>query len=70
MPKEPIEIFNIKLKPFETSTNANAMNELEKGLMKLRNAIDNKVQPMQIMMIAHGKIHPDLQVAFNLKVKK
>jgi len=68
--KRAIEIFNIKLKPFETGRNANAMNELEKGLVKLRNAIDNKVQPMEIMMIAHGKIHPSLQVAFNLKVKK
>jgi hypothetical protein len=58
------------LKPFETGRNANAMNELEKDLVKLRNAIDNKVQPMEIMMIAHGKIHPSLQVAFNLKVKK
>jgi len=68
--KRAIEIFNAKLKPYDTkNNNTNTMKGLESSLIELRAAVDRKAQPMQIMMIAHTKIHPYLQLAYNLKVK-
>jgi flagellar biosynthesis protein FliP len=57
------------LKPFKKSSNAKVINDLENSLVELKNAIDNRSPPIQVMMIAHTKIHPDLQLAFNLKLK-
>src|SRR5690349_16743443 len=64
-----VEIFDAELKPYETKNNSIAAGEVEKHLTELKNAVDNKAPPLQVMMIVHTKIHPNLQLAYNLKVR-
>jgi hypothetical protein len=64
-----VEIFDAELKPYETKKNSIAAGEVEKHLTELKNAVDNKAPPLQVMMIVHTKIHPNLQLAYNLKVR-
>lgn len=68
--KDAIRIFYSKLKPFETNSKRYALNKLENSLIELKSAVDSKAHPIQVMMIAHSKVHPSLQIAFDLKVKK
>jgi hypothetical protein len=64
-----IEIFDSELKPYETKQNSLAAGQVERYLLELKNAVDNKDSPLDIMMIAHTKIHPNLQLAYNLKTR-
>lgn len=50
-----------------TTTSHNYLQKLEGGLVKFNNAIKNKENPMKVMKIVHTKIHPNLQILFNLK---
>ena len=65
------EIFNNKLK----STNTNNKNvtafitNLENGLSQLNNLIAKKDSPMDVMMVVHTKIHPNLLEAFSLQLR-
>src|SRR5215208_1088448 len=45
----------------------NYLEQLEKGLLEFNTAIKNKENPMKVMKIVHTKIHPNLQIVFNLK---
>ena len=63
-----IEIFNNELR----SSNGNVTNpiaKLEDGLTQLNNSIKNKASPMDVMIIGHTQVHPNLQAAFNLQLK-
>ena len=63
-----IEIFNNELR----SSNGNVTNpiaKLEDGLTQLNNSIKNKASPMDLMIIGHTQVHPNLQAAFNLQMK-
>jgi hypothetical protein len=63
-----IEIFNNELR----SSNGNLTNpiaKLEDGLTQLNNSIKNKDSPMDLMIIGHTQVHPNLQAAFNLQMK-
>ncbi|MGA8105493.1 MAG: hypothetical protein WB815_02470, partial [Nitrososphaeraceae archaeon] len=63
-----IEIFNNELR----SSNGNVTNpiaKLEDGLTQLNNSIKNKASPMDVMIIGHTQVHPNLQAAFNLQMK-
>ena len=51
------------------TTNQNYV-KLKNGLVELNNSIKNKEKAMKVMEIVHTKIHPNLQAAFNLKLKK
>jgi hypothetical protein len=64
-----VEIFDAELKPYETKKNSIADGEVEKQITELKNAVDNKAPPLQVMMIVHTKIHPNLQLAYDLKVR-
>jgi hypothetical protein len=64
-----VRIFESKLKSPSTPDNINIVNVLEDDLFRLKNAIDNKSKPMNIMMIVHTEIYPNLQAAFDLKLK-
>ena len=64
-----VEIFDAELKPYETKNNSIAAGDVEKQLTELKNAVDNKAPPLQAMMIVHTKIHPNLQLAYNLKIR-
>ena len=47
----------------------NYLKQLENGLLEFNTAIKNKENPMKVMKIVHTKIHPNLQVVFNLKLE-
>jgi hypothetical protein len=66
------EIFNNKLK----STNINNKNvtglitNLENGLTRLNNLIAQKASPLDVMMVVHTQIHPNLLEAFSLQLRE
>lgn len=64
-----LEIFNNELKPMisknETSTYS---NNLENGIIQLISSINDKVSPMDIMMVVHTRIHPNLIEAFDIQL--
>jgi len=49
------------------TTNQNYV-KLKNGLVELNNSIKNKEKAMKVMEIVHTKIHPNLQILFNLKL--
>jgi hypothetical protein len=62
--------FNSEIKTSVTENNTETQNylkKLEDGVLELNNAIKNKDSPMRVMEIVHTKIHPNLQILFNLK---
>lgn len=63
------DIFKTELKPIAPGNSSAFAVNLEKGLTQLNNAIKNKVSPMDLMMIVHTQIHPNLLKAFNLKLR-
>ena len=67
------EIFNTKLKDTTMSNNKNItafITNLEKGLTQLNDSISKKASPLDVMMIVHTQIHPNLLEAFNLQLRK
>ena len=68
-----IEIFDTKLKPMTSSDNKNVaafVTNLENGLIHLNDSIAKKDSPLDIMMIVHTQIHPNLLEAFDLQLRK
>lgn len=62
--------FNSEVKtsiPNNNNKTQNYLEQLEKGLLEFNTAIKNKENPMKVMKIVHTKIHPNLQIVFNLK---
>lgn len=67
------EIFNTKLKLTTMNNNKNVtpfITNLENGLTNLNNLIGKKASPLDIMMIVHSEIHPNLLEAFELELRK
>jgi hypothetical protein len=64
------QIFNKELKPIAASTsNVTTFTvKLENGLIQLSDAVNNNAAPMDVMMIVHTQIHPNLQKAYNLQL--
>jgi hypothetical protein len=64
------QIFNKDLKPTAapTSNVTTFIVKLENDLIQLRDAVNNKVAPMEVMMIVHTQIHPNMQKAYNLQL--
>jgi hypothetical protein len=63
-----IEIFRNDLR----SSNGNVTNsiaKLEDSLTQLNNSIKNKASPMDVTVLGHSQVHPNLQAAFNLQMK-
>jgi hypothetical protein len=63
------EIFNTELKPMAPGNSSAFVINLQDGLTQLNNSIKSKASPMDVMMIVHTKIHPNLLEAFNLKLR-
>jgi len=62
-------IFNKELKPVAATSNVTTfIVKLENGLTQLRDAVNNNAAPMDVMMIVHSQIHPNLQKAYNLQL--
>ena len=63
------EIFNNELKSTAPNSSSAFIINLENGLTHLNSSIEDKASPMDIMMIVHTQIHPNLLEAFNLKLR-
>jgi hypothetical protein len=43
---------------------------VEKDLIELDNLLNNKASAQDLINIVHGQIHPNLQLAYDLKLKQ
>lgn len=69
--KRMIEIYESDLDSADTSMKSNnSLSLLKKSLNELNENIHNYSNPSKIMEIVHGKVHPSLQLAFNLTLKR
>ena len=64
-----LEIFSVELKPMAPNNSSAFITNLENGLTQLNASIKNKASPMDIMMIVHTQIHPNLLEAYNLRLE-
>jgi hypothetical protein len=66
-----LEIFNVELKPMASNNNTTTafIANLENGLTQLNNSIRKKAPPIDIMMIVHTQVHPNLLEGFNLQLR-
>jgi hypothetical protein len=64
-----LEIFNVELKPMAPDNTKAFVTNLESGLTQLNSSIRSKASPMDIMMIVHTQIHPNLLEAFSLETE-
>jgi hypothetical protein len=64
-----LEIFNTELRPIAPNNSSALLTNLENGLSKLNDSTRNKASPMDIMMIVHTQIHPNILQAFNLRLE-
>ena len=66
------EIFENQLDPSTTSsnnTNSNtAITMVEESLLHLKDSVNQKASAQDLMMLVHGQLHPNLQLAYNLKL--
>lgn len=62
-------IFDTELRPMVLKNESNFANNLEGGLTQLNDLVRNKASPMDIMMVVHSQIHPNLLEAFNLQLR-
>ena len=68
--RKTLEIFNTDLRPLITNNYASVfVTNLENGLIHLSNSIASKASPLDIMMIVHSEIHPNLLGTFNLELE-
>ena len=64
-----LEIFNNELKDRASTNKTDSSIKLEESLKQLSNLINNKSSPIEVMMVGHTQIHPNLQEAFNLQLQ-
>ena len=66
------ELYNDELKGYlPNSTDViHAMSRLANALIDLNDYLEAKESPYKIMENIHGEIHPNLQIAFNLTLKR
>ena len=68
--KKTLEIFNTDLRPLIANNYSSVfVTNLDNGLIHLTNSIASKASPLDIMMIVHSEIHPNLLGAFNLELE-
>ena len=65
-----LEIFNVELKPMVPNNTTAFVTNLENGLIQLNSSIRSKASPLDIMMIVHTQIHPNLLKALSLETEK
>jgi hypothetical protein len=65
-----LEIFNNELKPMASDNDSTvSISNLENGLLQLHDSVEGKASPMDVMMIAHTQVHPNLLEAFSIPLK-
>jgi hypothetical protein len=73
--EDAYQIFKNKLEPLSMSNNMHnnttATAKLEKSLVDIKDLMmNNKETASELMKIVHGQVHPILQAAYNLQLKK
>ncbi len=69
--KRMLEVYESDLDSADTSSQHNSsLDILKNSLTELNENIHNYSPPSKIMEIVHGKVHPSLQLAFNLNFKR
>jgi hypothetical protein len=74
--EEAIKIFERKLKPLTQVDNDNSnsgmasVSKVENSLVELNNSLNNKALPEDLMKMVHTQVHPNLQIAFDLTLKR
>ena len=69
--KRMLELYKSDFDSADTSISPNrSLSILENSLTELYDNIYNYSNPSKIMEIVHGKVHPNLQLAFNLTLKR
>lgn len=64
-----VKIFDSEVEPIMTNDEQSAYStNIERGLMELLSSIKEKAPPMDIMMIVHTQIHPNIVEAFDLQI--
>ncbi len=56
--------------PSSNNTIASAVTGLEKSMADLNRLIDDKAPAQELMMVVHEQVHPNLQLAYILKLKQ
>jgi hypothetical protein len=65
-----LQLFEEKFKAAASINDTAVISKIQKNLADLKNLIDNKAQAMDVMMLVHGQLHPNLQIAYGLKLKQ
>jgi hypothetical protein len=60
----------LTLFPSSNNITASVVTRLEKGMADLNRLTDNKAPARELMMVVHGQVHPNLQLAYNLELKQ
>jgi hypothetical protein len=72
--REAIKIFESKLRPLAQLGNNEIgmvfVSKIRDSLVELNNLLNNKALPEDLMNIVHTQIHPGLQSAYNLELKR
>src|SRR5829696_2418545 len=50
------------------NSNSHTILKLEKGMVDLKNLVNDKVSAQELMRVVHTQIHPTLQLAYNLQL--
>jgi hypothetical protein len=62
-----LEIFESELKPLATDDDSKAfVTNLESGITKFHYLVRDKAPPMDLMMVVHTQIHPNILQAYNI----
>ncbi len=65
-----LEVFNNELKHMTSDKDSTvSISNLENGLIQLNHSIRDKASPMDIMMVVHTQIHPNLLDAFSIPLR-
>jgi hypothetical protein len=64
-----LEIFNVELKPMAPNNTTAFVTNIENGLIQLNSSIRSKASPIDIMMIVHTQIHPNVLETFSLETE-
>jgi hypothetical protein len=72
--KKAYQVFNSQLRPLPASSNNmniyTALPKLEQSIVSLESLVNKKAEARDLMMLVHGQLHPSLQLAFNLKLRR
>lgn len=65
------ELFSDELQHLTAENNSStSLSNLETGLAQLSNSINDNASPMDVMMIVHSQVHPNLMTTFNLSLEQ